>query len=58
MKYEAQVMVGVLFAAFFLVVMNLTAIDRNKKLFDSYCEKSDSLCVEIYRNGRRSLTID
>ena len=46
MKYEAQVMIGVLFAAFFLLVMNLTAIKRDNKMIESYCKQTDSLCVK------------
>lgn len=49
MKYETQVMVGVLFTAFFLTVTLLPVTNKDRKMFESYCEQTDSLC--IYRNG-------
>lgn len=47
MNYKSQVMIGAIFALFFVVTMNILASERDKKvILGDYCDRSDSLCIQ------------
>ena len=46
MNYKSQVMIGAIFALFFVVTMNILASERDKKILLDTCNTPGEVCIK------------